>query len=357
MVTRRRIVLLAMALVLVVVGTLVVRKVWQDAHRSGLDEAIGVVPKSTMRLAFTDWAAVRDRLGVPDQDHPSTATVDELTTKGYDSDLSAASSIDDSTAALQENFGFSPATAEWEAYAQSEQGATMVVRMPDSFDMDHVTEHLGDLGFIKPSKSDGVWEGGIDLVAAIDPTITPELQYVAVLADKHLVVTSDQSSYAEETVKVVQGKARSLGELTSARQVVAPLREPAAAMMWTRDFACSDLAMSAAGQDDQDQAATLLARAGKVTPLDGLVMSMSADRSLSVSELFESSSAAKENLRARARLIVGDAPGRGGAFSDDMTLRSSRTDGPTVQLRLTPTAKTGYLLSAYDSGPVLFATC
>jgi hypothetical protein len=128
-------------------------------------------------------------------------------------------------------------------------------------------------------------------------------------------------------------------------------------MVWTRDFACNDLAMSSAGQDDQDQAATLVAKAGKITPLDGLVMSMSADRSLSVSELFESSSAAKENLRARARLIVGDAPGRGGAFSDDMTLTSSRTDGPTVQLRLRPTAKTGYLLSAYDSGPVLFATC
>ena len=91
MVTRRRIALLAMALVLVVVGALVVRKVWQDAHRTGLEDAVRVVPKSTMRLAFTDWAAVRERLGVPDQDDPSPATIEKLTSKGYDTDLTAAS--------------------------------------------------------------------------------------------------------------------------------------------------------------------------------------------------------------------------------------------------------------------------
>jgi hypothetical protein len=357
MLTRRRIALLAMALVLVVVGALVVRKVWQDAHRSGLDEAIGVVPASTMRLAFTDWAAVRDRLGVPDRDRPGAATIDELTSKGYDSDLSAASSIDDSTAALQENFGFSPATAAWEAYAQSKQGATMVVRMPDSFDMDQVTDHLSDLGFTKPSRADGVWEGGIDLVAAIDPTITPELQYVAVLADQHLIVTSDDEAYARTAAAVARGDGDSLADDPGTRDLVGKLAEPAAAMVWTRDFACDDLAMSQADEDSQAQADELVDKAGGVTPLSGLVMAMDPDRTLVVGELFEDSRQARDNLEPRARLAVGDAPGRGGSFSDDLALVSSRTDGSAVLLRLRPKEKSGFVLSALDNGPVLFATC
>ena len=35
-----------------------------------------------------------------------------------------------------------------------------------------------------PKDEDGVWRGGADLVAQIDPTITPELQYVVLLADQ-----------------------------------------------------------------------------------------------------------------------------------------------------------------------------
>lgn len=357
MVSRRTVVLLAMALVLVVAGGLVVRRTWQDAHRTGLEEAIAAVPKATMRLAFTDWAAVRDRLEVPDQDRPSAATIDALTGKGYDSDLTAASSIDDSTAALQKNFGFSPATADWEAYAQSRQGATMVVRMPDSFDMEHVTGHLEDLGFTEPSKPDGVWQGGVDLVSAIDPTITPELQYVAVLADQHLVVTSDEESYAETAAEVARGDRASLADLASTRDLVGKLDEPAAAMVWTRDFACDDLAMSQADDDAQAQASDLVDKAGGVTPLSGLVMAMKPDRTLVVGELFEDSRQAKDNLEARAKLAVGDAPGRGGSFSDDLRLVSSRTRGSAVLLELRPKAKSGFVLSALDNGPVLFATC
>ncbi|MFL6062316.1 MAG: hypothetical protein ACJ72E_13875 [Marmoricola sp.] len=353
----RRVVAVVIAVVVLLGVVVVAHRIWVEKHRTDLSRALNVVPSATKRLAFTDWRSVRSAVGAHLGMDPDPGAVATMVGKAYDADLSSASSIGDAAAALQRYFGFSPGNADWEAYGQSDQGAVMVLRMPDGFDFGVVTDHLDRLGFTKPGSRTGVWKGGVDLVAAIDPTITPELQYVAVLADQHLIVTSDQSSYAASTVKVVQGKAKSLGDLKSARQVVAPLHEPAAAMMWTRDFACNDLAMSSAGQDDQDQAAALLEKAGKVTPLDGLVMSMAGDRSLSISELFENSSEAKENLRARARLIVGDAPGRGGAFSDDMTLRSSRTDGPTVQLRLTPTARTGYLLSAYDSGPVLFATC
>jgi hypothetical protein len=343
--------------VVCLVAALLVRKAWNDAHRSDLSEALDLVPRSTLRLAFTDWAAVRRQLGVPDQTRPSAATIEKLTSKGYDTDLSAASSIDESAAALQEHFGFSPATAQWEAYAQSREGATMVVRMPDGFDMDQVTRRLDDLGFTRPSKKTGVWKGGTDLVAAIDPTITPELQYVAVLADRQLVVTSDVESYAAVAAETAAGRRDSLGGVSSTRDLVAKLDEPAAAMVWSGDFACSDLAMSQADQDAQDQADALVRQAGGVTPLSGLAMTLAPDRTLTVAEQFESSGQAKENLRPRARLAVGDAPGRGGSFSDDLRLRSSRTDGSAVLLELVPKERTGFVLSALDNGPVLFATC
>ena len=349
--------MVASALVLALLALLVVRKVWQDSHRTDLGEALDVVPRSTLRLAFTDWAAVREELRIGDQTRPSASTIEELTTRAYDSDLSAASSIDESTAALQKHFGFSPATVEWEAFAQSEDGATMVVRLPDDLDPGVVTGHLEDLGFTEPSKATGVWKGGVDLVASIDPTITPELQYVAVLADQHLVVTSDTETYAKEAAEVAEGDADSLADARPTRDLVAKLDEPAAAMVWAGDFACEDLAMSQADDDAQQQADELVAEAGGVNPLTGLVMAMAPGRMLTVGEMFESSGQAKEDLEPRARLAVGEAPGRGGSFSDELTLESSRTDGSAVLLELRPKQETGFVLSSLDNGPVLFATC
>jgi len=355
---RQRTVALA-AIGAVVLGALVVVgvRIWVDRDRTDLRRALDLVPSSTLRLSFTDWEAVREALKADLGKDPAEDEIKDLISRGYDRDFIAVSSIDEAASALQEHFGFSPATMSWEAYAQGKSGATMVVRMPDGFDFDGVTTKLTDLGFTEPKKDDGVWLGGADLVAAIDPTITPELQYVAVLADRHLIVTSDVEDYARKAAEVAQGHGRSLGDIASVRDAVSPLAEPAAAMVWAEDFACSDLAMSQASTEDQEEADSLVRKAGELTPLSGLVMALGKDRSLHVSELFESSAAAKENLRPRAELIVGPAPGRGGSFSDDLELTESRTDGATVQLTLEPRAKTGFVLSALDSGPVLFATC
>ncbi|RNL77518.1 hypothetical protein [Nocardioides marmorisolisilvae] len=358
MAERRRNVTVAV-IVLVVLGGLAVvgARIWSAHDRTDLRRALDVVPSSTLRLSFTDWAAVRTTLGSDPGEDPTTDDIQKLISKGYDTDFTAVSSIEDSAEALQEHFGFSPATIEWEAFAQGRSGATMVVRMPDGFDFDAVRRKLETAGFTKPKDDDGVWNGGVDLVASLDETISPELQYVAVLADQHLIVTSDTESYAKKAAQVAQGHGRSLGDNASVRDTIAPLDEPAAAMLWANDFACSDLAMSQAATDDQDTGNQLVNQAGGITPLSGLVMALGADRSLTVSELFESSRMAKDNLRPRAKLIVGPAAGRGGSFSDDLKLTKSHTDGSTVQLVLEPKTKTGFVLSALDSGPVLFATC
>lgn len=351
---KRRILIVIMVSVVALALVLLGLRVWDRLHRTELRDAVDLVPRSTERLSFTDWAAIRSELGVHGT---GDAAVQRLHSRGYDTDLTAVSSIDESTAALQRHFGFSPLNADWEAYAQSASGATMILRMPGDFDFDLVRRNLAGLGFKKPKNDDGVWNGGVDLVAAIDPTITPELQYVAVLPDQHLIVTSDTQEYAGTAAAVAEGKQPALGDVASARELADKTGTPAAAMLWSRDFVCTDLAMSQADPDTQQQATTAIAQAGKTSPISGMSMALSAKRQLSVVQLFESADQAKENLDARAKLAVGPAFGRGGSFSDDMTLTSSKTDGDAVELSWKPKSTTGFLLSSLDSGPVVFATC
>ena len=131
--------------------------------------------------------------------------------RGYDADLTAASSIEDAAVALHDKYGFSPTNADWEAYAQSRAGAVMVLQLPGDTDMDGSRTTSTGSATSSPSSDTGVWDGGADLVSGIDPTISPELQYVVVDADDHLVVTSDTRDYAASSAKVVTGDADGLG--------------------------------------------------------------------------------------------------------------------------------------------------
>ena len=70
-------------------------------------------------------------------------------------------------------------------------------------------------------------------------------------------------------------------------------------------------------------------------------MAMLPDRTLRVVAHFEDSERAKKNLRSRARLAVGDAPGRGVSFADDFKLTTSKASGSEVVLDLTPEAVDG----------------
>ncbi len=349
------VVVLGLALVagLVAVGTLV----WQRANRTPLEDALRAVPKSSLRVGFTDWALVRRQLDENLGDDPDRKAVEGLVDKAYDSDFGAVSSIDESAVALQEKFGFSPATAQWEAFAQGREGATMVLKVADGADFDVLGDNLRTLGYDAPDEDDGVWSGGVDLVAGIDGTLSPELQYVALLEDEGLVVSSDNGGYAETAAKVAAGDAGSFASVEGVTDMGDRLGEPANAMFWGGDFACEDLAMSQADEEDQAQADDLVADAGGVTPLDGLAMGMQPDRTLRVVAHFEDADGAEENLRPRARLAVGEAVGRGGSFADDFELDASRARGNDVLLDLRPKEGTGYVLSAVYDGPVLFATC
>jgi len=351
----KRVVVMAAAAVLLVTAAVVGGVTWwHRAHRTDLERALALVPGSSLRVGFTDWAAVRDRLRIHGSD---PAAVQRLQNKAYDADLSAASSIDEEGVALQRLYGFGPATASWEAYAQSKQGAALVLQLPDDTDFDALAGNLRDIGYQQPAADDGVWRGGVDLVASLDPTLNPEVQYVVLLADQHLVVTSDRKAYAATAARVAAGHGASLADLDSARTMVSRLSEPAAAVVWSHDFACRDLAMSQAAPGDQRQADQLIQQAGQVSPLSGLVMAMAPGRTLTVAEQFESTDQARENLRARAKLAVGQAVGRGGSFADDFRLAGAKATGSTVLLTMKPRQHTGFVLSALYDGPVIFATC
>lgn len=356
---RSRRTLLVVGLVLVVVAVLAVAGVlgWKRLHRTPLDSALASVPAGSLRVGFTDWDVVRREVGARADATPTSAAVEKLISRAYDRDFSAASSIDDSAVALQDKYGFGPANAQWEAFAQARKGASMVLKMDDGTDFDAIAARLRSLGYGKPKEDTGVWRGGVDLVAGIDGTISPELQQVVLLADRGMVVTSDSAAYVVTAAKAAAGDADALTSKAGISDVAGQLGSPANAMVWSGDFACEDLAMSSADADTQAQATQAVQRAGGVTPLAGLAMAMRPDRTLRVVEHFEDSGKARDDLRPRARLAVGEAVGRGGSFSDDFRLTTSKAVGSDVVLDLRPRTRTGYVLSALYDGPVLFATC
>jgi hypothetical protein len=356
----RRFLVVGLALVLVVallsIGYIGV-SVWHRLHRSPLDEALHAVPAGSLRVGFTDWDVVRREVHADLGDKPSGSRIEDFINKAYDKDYTAASSIDSAAAALNDKYGFGPANAQWEAYAQGRQGATMVVKVADGADFDVLAGNLRSDGYSQPKDDDGVWRGGVDLVARLDPTLTPEVQFVVLLKDQGLVVSSDNADYAATAAKVAQGDGDSVASKDGVEDMAGQLHDPANAMFWVGDFACEDLAMSQAGQDDQDTAKQLVQKAGGVTPLNGFAMGMLADRTLRVVAHFEDSERAQKNLRSRARLAVGEAPGRGVDFTDDFRLTTSKASGNEVLLDLKPKESSGYVLSALYDGPLLFATC
>ncbi len=353
----RRYLVVGLALALVVGLLAVGVVVWRRLDRTPVERALDGAPSGSLRVAFTDWSVVRREVGVRLGEDPADARIEDFMAKAYDGDYTAASSIDEAAVALHNFFGFGPVNARWEAFSQSRKGAAMTLAVADGTDFGVLADNLRSAGYTKPEKDDGVWEGGADLVSLLDPTFSPEVQYIVLLEDEGLVVTSDDPGYAATAAKAATGDGPVVGEEEGIGDLVDPLEEPANAMFWAGDFACEDLAMSRADSQAQDQADRLVEDAGGVTPLAGLAMAMRADRTLRVVEHFEDGDVARKNLRPRAVLAVGEAPGRGISFSDDFELTTSRTSGSNVVLDLRPREPVGYVLSALYDGPLILATC
>lgn len=321
--------------------------------RTAFVAAVTNAPAGTERVSWTDWAGVRRELGSQVDASSSTAELRAFLDDGYDADLTSRSVLLQSAAALQTSFGFSPATVDWELFSQSRDGAAITLRLPDSADFDDLGDRLEDVGFPRPDSQDGVWAGGPDLLSTIGAQLTPELAYVVLDADAHLVIASDQEAFLETAVRTATGD----GERVEGLDAVAEaMGEPLSAAVYSGEYACGALAMGQADDDDQAQAAELTAAAGTLDPYLAFAMGVGAGGDVRVAMQFASDDQARTNADSRAVLAAGPAVGQGGDFTDRFTLRSARADGSVVTLELRP-AEGQYVLSDLGSGPVLFATC
>ncbi|MFC7493196.1 MULTISPECIES: hypothetical protein [unclassified Nocardioides] len=323
---------------------------WRDRGRTTFEEATAYAPPDSERLSWTDWSAVRERVGGIDADS-SGADVERFLDDAFDDDLTSATALVESAPKLQDDLGFSPASVEWELFSQSGEGAVVIMRLPEESDVDDVADRLESNGFEEPSSDDGVWTGDSAL-PKIGANLTPELQYVALDADRRLVLTSDRAGYLEQVVEGLDGD----GPSEAVQDVVGASGEPLSAAVYDGDHACRELAMSQAGVDDQDAADRLVAEAGDVDPLAAFAMSVQPGGDVRVVMGFADDDQAQTNADTRATLAAGPAPGQGGDFSDRFTVESTTADGDLVTLDLAP-VDGSYVFSDLSTGPVLFATC
>lgn len=351
---RRRLTIAVVAVVVVLVAgaVLVVVRAWRDADRTDLERAATYAPEDAQRLSWTDWAGVRADVGARLDASSSGDEVQDFLDEAYDADLTSASALVESARVLQAHFGFSPASVDSELFSQSDQGAVVLLTMPDDTDFDSLGDRLEESGFTRPSSDDGVWTGGDSLLPSIGGGLTPELQYVALDPDDHLVLTSDSAGYLRQIVDHLGD-----GDLPDGMQEsLSASGDALSASVYAGDYACSALAMGQADPDDQRQADQLVAEAGEVNPVTGLAMSVQPTGHVRVVFAFEDDDQARTNADSRAALAAGPAPGQGGDFGDRFSVGSVTADGSLVTMDLKPREGT-YVFSDLSSGPVLFATC
>jgi hypothetical protein len=349
---RKRLALIGAAVLVVLVAT--GGAWWWHGHdRTTLQQAVALAPHDAERLSWTDWAAVRHRVGVSLSADSSRGQLRHFLDRGYDADLTSASALVQSAPVLQTAYGFSPATAEWELFSQSTTGAVVILRMPDGTDYGRIGDDLEEAGYTRPSSDTGVWQGGEDLLNSIGPDLTPELQFVALDAADHLILTSDSAAYLAQAVSDADAAD---GPTDPVQQVVDASGTPLSAAIYDGTYTCSALAMGHADSADQDAGEKLLQQAGRVNPVEAFAMSMQPSRHVRVAMAFESSDQARTNADTRATLAAGPAPGQGGDFGDRFSVHSVTAKGDLVLMDLIP--KPGaYVLSDLSSGPLLFATC
>ncbi len=292
---------------------------WRHDERTSFAWAVDHAPGGVQRLSWTDWAAVRAHEHATGLSQRSTAAaLQTFLDRAYDDDLSSTSALVTSAPVLQERFGFSPASADWELFSQSDQGAVVMLHLPSSVDLADVADHLRDLGYTEPGSADGVWDGGADLLAQISPSLSGELQYVALDADDSVVLTSDSAEFLGVAMAAVQGHGAGDSGLDG---VVDDAGEPLSSAVYSGDYACGALAMAHAGAADQAQARQLVAAAGEVNPYSAFAMSDEPDGSVRVAFVFDGDDAARANADSRAILARGPAPGQGGTFGERFRVR------------------------------------
>ena len=340
---RARVLITAAVALVVVLGGFVAARLLSGPG-TALEQAVALAPAESERYTFTDWAAVREATGARD--------VATLLEEGFDRDLTSASGLLESAPLLDQQFGWSPATVEWELLAQSPQGAVEIVSLGEDASGE-VADRLQALGYQRPADEDGVWVGGTELLAELSGRTglpaTPTLQYVA-LRDG-LLWASDRQPYLETALE------GSDGPVDPVSDVVSGLSEsPVSAVVYTGARACESLSMGQADEDDQASADDLIGRAGEINPVTAFASAQLPGGSAEVLLGFENDDQARANADSRAVLAAGPAVGQGGDFADRFSVDEVSAEDSLVRFSLSPEPG-AYVLSDLSSGPVLFASC
>lgn len=321
--------------------------------RSSLTSALDALPDETLVAGFTDWAAIRDDLGIGAASTAAgrSALADDASLR----DLTTRSVLGGVIADMDEAYGWSAADLEWESYGQSRAGAAMVGRFTDSVSIDDVEDRLGTLGYTRDGDVWSISEAGSTTVG---PELARTLGQLAFVPRQRLVIAADRAGFVPEVLAAIRGDEPSALSVRALADVAGELAGSQTAVLQSGPFGCRATSLDALGADVAAQADAALARAGDLrTPTftgRGLV---DGPRSQSIRfvSAFGSPAEAADQLKVRSALATGPFIGRSGQIDDTLDLMGSTTAGSTATLRFDLDPDRGAFMSG--EGALLFASC
>ena len=304
--------------------------------RPALTSALDVLPVGTNVVGFTDWAQIREHVGLDDADGR---------------DLTTRSVVDGGAENMRDVLGWSPAELEWEVYGQDPTGAASVVRLDGSVSFDDVRKKLRAAGYRQEGQT---WS------APESSTLPDILTRVALVPRQRLLVMSGQSAQIPRVLDVIDGRARSLAASRAAAVTAQALAGSDSAILQGGTLGCTSTAVT--GGDRERQARAAIDRAGNLDRyrysgrgiVDAGGSGFAAQRVV-FAMTFDSAVGASEQAQVRARLATGPFIGRTGPTDETLRLRSATADEATVRLEFAHDPDTDVFMTG--TGPVLFATC
>ncbi len=317
--------------------------------RPALTSAMDALPARTTIVGFTDWAGIRDHLGLGTVDTRGERA--ELISQAARRDLSTRSVIGQDTEEMRELLGWSPAEVAWEVYGQDAVGAAAVVELDGSVSYADLRTKLRAAGYRQRGET---WS--VDERTGLSDILT----HVTLVPRQRLLVMSDQADQLSDVLDVVHGRARSLAGVHAAADTAQALAGSDSVLLQGGTLGCETTGVTDEELLPQVQAA--LDRAGNLAEYRfsgrGLLerggAGFSAQR-LAFAMTFDSAVVASEQARVRSGLATGPFIGRSGPTSDTLRPEAAAADAATVRLAFDHDPDTDVFMPG--TGPVLFATC
>ena len=319
--------------------------------RPPLTSALDVLPARTSVVGFTDWAQIRDHVGLGDVDTRRERAA--LTNDASARDVASRSLIRRDVELMHDVLGWSAADVEWEVFGQDRIGAASVVRLDGAISFADVRDRLADAGYARVGAT---WR-------ATDETrrLPSILTNVALVPRQRLIVMSDQPKQIPDVLDVIDKRAPSLAASRAPADTAHALAGSDSVILQGGTLACKTTAVTA-DAEVQRQARTAIERAGALVPYRfsgrGLVdrggSGFSAQQVV-FAMTFDSAVEASEQADVRARLAAGPFIGRTGSIEETLRLRSAGADESTVRLDFAHDPDTVDFMTGM--GPVLFASC